>query len=99
MVELSDAEVEQIGRDAAEEVAGAGAVLRVQVEPGLGSIDEPAYFFSFVIDRDLALPHPPGMLYLEIERKIRDTLIGRGDETYPFLKIITPAEWNHRAHA
>lgn len=99
MAELLDAEVEQIGRDAAEEVAGARAVLHVQVEPGLGSIGEAAYFFSFVIDRDIALPHPPGMLYLEIEDKIRDALIGRGDETYPFLKIITPAEWNNRAHA
>jgi hypothetical protein len=99
MTELSDAEVEQIGRDAAEDVAGAGAVLRVQVTPGLGSIDEPAYFFSFVIDPGLARPHPPGMLHLEIDGKIRDALIARGDETYPFLTIITPAEWNHRAHA
>ena len=99
MTELSDAELEQIGRNAAEEEAGSGAVLRVQVEYGLGSIGEPAYFFSFVIDRDLALPHPPGMLYLEIDGKIRDALIARGDETYPFMKIITPAEWNNRAHA
>jgi hypothetical protein len=45
MVEIAEAELKEIGREAAQLVAGLGTVEDVAVTIGQDSTDRPAYFF------------------------------------------------------
>jgi hypothetical protein len=99
MSEISDIELERIGRAAAEAVTGPGAVLDVDFEHYLDSTDQPAYMFSFVIDQSMEPKIAPGLMRIRLRQRIRDELIARGDMTYPYLKVISPVDWHKPIHA
>jgi len=99
MSEVSQIDLERLARDAADEVAGAEAVHEALVEPILDSDDLPAYEFLFVIDRSKVSGYQPGEMRSKLGINIRDRLLAKGDETYPYLSIISPEEWRARALA
>jgi hypothetical protein len=93
MVELTDDELAEIGREAAAEVLGAPAVFDVRVRPILNQDGHVIYDYIFAIDRAVAVNYRPGWVTIEIGRKIQDRLWARGDETFPLLRITSPEEW------
>jgi hypothetical protein len=99
MNEISDAELERIARDAADQIAGAGAVANVAVEPGLNSLDEPVYRFSFIMNDGHALSERPGLVLIRLGQTVRDALADRGDPTRPEVQMISQADWDKYAHA
>jgi len=99
MVELTDDEVLEIGREAAAEILGAPAVadLRVKARPDQDGMI--VYDYIFVIDREKAVNYRPGHVMIDIGLLIRDKLWARGDETFPVLRITSPEEWRSGALA
>jgi hypothetical protein len=65
--------LQQLGREAAQTIAGAEAVREVEVVPGYDS-DRPVYYFSFLIDQDRAQLRS-GLLLSRLVQKLRDELI------------------------
>lgn len=61
MEEPRKSELLRLGREAAVHVVGAAAVEQVEVEAGADSANEPAYWFTFVIEEKAAIVRPrPG---------------------------------------
>jgi hypothetical protein len=92
MSDLRETDVLEIGREAAARLLGAASVQHVSVVARPDSTDDPAYYFMIVADQD-----PDGR---EASRRrgalgmaIRDALIERGDETYPYIRIVDRADW------
>jgi hypothetical protein len=75
-----------IALKAAQSVLGPGKVETVDVVSGNDSSDEPAYFISFMIDQDRDAERAV-RLWNRLAEKIRDTLVERGDEAYPYVDI------------
>jgi hypothetical protein len=98
MSRSTTAELEKIGRDAAQQVAGEGAVAQVEVVPGEDSDERPAYYFSFLIDQDRARQRP-GLVFTRLIQKLRDELIARGDGHYPVIRILDRTDWDKRKGA
>ncbi len=98
MTEMSLTELKALGRIAAEGLAGPQAVEDIDVTFGEDSLERPAYFFSFLIDkRD---PNQQrGLFYIRLIQRVRDALIARGDFIYPIIRILNREEWNKRAVA
>ena len=61
MGEITEAELVEIGREAAKAVAGEGAVGGVRVRYALDSLDRPAFDYYFAIDLD-RVPLRPGLV-------------------------------------
>jgi hypothetical protein len=93
MSEIKEADLERLGREAAEEVAGAQAVIHVRAEPDFDWTDKQIYRFYSVIDRNLMPRYKPGEMRSRLGQNIRDRLLAKGDETYPHMQIISPEEW------
>jgi hypothetical protein len=91
-------DLEELGRAAAETVAGAGAVEQVEVEDGADSSDRPVYYFSFLIDWDRSQKRP-GLLYSRLVQRLRDDLVARGDDHLPLIRIFDRKDWYKRANA
>ena len=91
------AALEQLGRDAAQNIAGEGAVQEVEVVPG-EDFERPVYYFSFLIDQDRARQRA-GLLHSRLVQKLRDELIARNDGHYPVIRILSRADWDKRASA
>ena len=96
MPQTSAAELQRLGREAAEAVAGADAVEQVEVLPGGDSLDRPAYFFSFLIDRDRARQQV-AVIHIRLLQALREELIARGDEHRPMVRILNRTDWPRRA--
>jgi hypothetical protein len=92
------AELEKLGRDAARQVAGEGAVAQVEVVLGEDSSERPVYYFSFLIDQDRARQRA-GLVRTRLVQKLRDELIARGDERYPVIQMLSRTDWDRRAGA
>jgi hypothetical protein len=93
---LSEKELLGLGRRAAMRIMGASAVKEVVVTMGQESVDQDAYFFSFLIDGDVG-SQPLSELHIRLSQEIRDRLIARHDYTYPFVEFreqLTP--WRPR---
>lgn len=88
----------EIGREAVQDVAGVGMVERVEVETGHDSLDRPALFFSFLIDRDRDRQRA-GLVRIRMVQKLRDELIARGYDHYPIIQVLSRADWEKRAGA
>ena len=91
------ADLEQLGRDAAQHVAGEEAVQEVEVMAGEES-ERPVYYFSFLIDQDRARQRA-GLLRSRLIQELRDGLIARNDGHYPIIRILSRADWDKRASA
>lgn len=98
MARLSGSELEQIGLEAAKGVVGAGAVEEVEVVAGLDTSDEPAYFFSFLVDQG-EHRQSSGLLWTRLGQKIRDALIEQGDDSYPYVRVLSRQDWESRGRA
>lgn len=99
MVELTDEELLEIGREAAADILGAPAVVDLRVKPRLDQDGKIVYDYIFVIDREQAVNYRPGHVMIDIGLGIRDKLWARGDETFPVLRITSPEEWRSGALA
>lgn len=92
MASLSEAHLKEIGLHAAQDLVGAERVEQVDVVAGADSSDEPAYFFSFLMhegeDRQRA-----ALIRTRLAQRIRDELIRRGDEVYPFVRVLRHEDW------
>jgi len=99
MVELTDAELLKIGRDAAAEILGAPAVVDLRVKAIVNEDGNVIYDYLFAIDRKLAVNYRPGQVTIDIMHRIQDKLWARGDETFPLLRITSPEAWRSGALA
>ncbi len=99
MVELTDEELLEIGREAAAEVLGAPAVVDLRVRPRLDEYDKIVYDYIFAIDWAQAMNYRPSHVTIDIAHKIQDRLWERGDETFPILRLTSPEEWRSGALA
>lgn len=97
MIQDATAALEQLGRDAAQNIAGEDAVQEVEVVPGY-DFERPVYYFSFLIDQDRARLRA-GLLLTRLIQKLRDELIARNDEHFPFIRILDRADWGKRTGA
>ena len=98
MIQITETELVEIGRTAAGRVAGLGTVDRVTVMTGQDSTDRPAYFFSFLIDKDRD-PRRVGLARIRLVQELRDALIARDDEHYPIVEVLNRADWEKREGA
>lgn len=94
MTHVPDGNLEEIGREAARGV-GAGKVERVEVVTGPDSSDRPAYFFSFLIEPDRDRQRA-ALIRTRLAQKIRDELVTRGDDRYPFIRVLGREDWGKR---
>lgn len=90
-------DVEQLGREAAQQVAGPEAVEQVEVATGY-EFDRPVYRFTFLIDQGRALL-PAGLLRTRLSQRLRDGLEARNDERQPVLRILDRTDWEKRGVA
>ena len=86
MTRIPESDLKNIGLKAAQSVLGPGKIEAIEVVSGNDSSDEPAHFFSFLVGeaRD---PQRAFRVWSSLAQKIRDTLIERGDEAYPYIRI------------
>lgn len=91
-------DLEKLGRDAAEYVAGVGVVEQVEVTRGEDTAERPVYFFSFLIDQGRARQRA-GLLRLRLVQKLRDELISKNDSHFPVIQILSREDWAKRADA
>jgi hypothetical protein len=97
MSQDATADLQQLGRDAAQYIAGKDAVQEVEVVTG-EDFDRPVYYFSFLIDQDRARQRA-GLLRTRLVQKLRDELIARNDEHHPVIRILNRTDWDKRASA
>lgn len=88
-------DLEQIGRQAAEDVAGAENVEQVEAAEGEDWTYKPAYYFAFLIDKNQE-DSPLGSLSSRISLRLRDELVSRGDYRMPFVRILNRRDWEKR---
>ncbi len=98
MSEIADMDLVEIGRKAAQLVAGLGTVERVKVTTRQDSTDRPAYFFSFLIDRDRDRQQA-GVARIRLAQRLRDELLARDDDRYPYVEVLNREEWESRERA
>ena len=98
MNELAETELTEIARTAASQVPGLGAVERVKVVEKLDSSDQPAYYFSFMIGQGYD-PGNGGMVRIRLGQNLRDALLDRNDDHYPYVTLLTRADWEKREGA
>ena len=91
-------DLEELGRAAAEQIAGKEAVQDVEVAVGQDLSERPAYYFSFLIDQSRARQRA-GLVRTRLVQKLRDDLIARGDEHYPVIRILDRTDWDRRKDA
>ncbi len=92
MREIEEEELAALGREAAAQVPGLGTVDRVKVRYGQDSTDLPAYFFTFLIERDRDRQQG-GLPRARLVQKLRDELIARDDDHYPIVTVLNQADW------
>jgi hypothetical protein len=92
MKALPDEDLVEIGYKAAGAVPGLGTVDRVRVRVGEDSTAFPAYFFSFLIDRDRDLSQR-GLTLIRLTHRLRDEIAAREDEHLPYARILDRADW------
>ena len=98
MSESTVSELERLGFDAAQEVAGTDAVKQVEVASGVDLFERPAYFFSFLIDQGLA-QHRAGLVRIRLMQKLLDELTARDDDHLPIIQILNQEDWEKRSVA
>lgn len=98
MGESTEAELVEIGRGAARDVAGEGPVEGVEVNDGLDSLGRPALNFHFSIDLDRVALRS-GLVLARLTQQLRDALHARGHDGFPYVQIMGRADWEKRRGA
>ncbi len=98
MDSMSVTELQTLARAAAEEVAGSGAVEQVDVRSGIIFNDEPAYYFSFLIDQQKAKARL-GQIMIQVGQQLRSDLDARGDPHFPHIRLFNREDWDKRVDA
>ncbi|MBD0273524.1 MAG: hypothetical protein ICV73_16545 [Acetobacteraceae bacterium] len=93
--QTSNADLPQLGREAAERVPGLGKVEKVSVWFGQDSADEPAVYFSFLIDQGQDRQQA-GLIRTRLIQELRDELLARGQERYPIEQVLDRADWERQ---
>lgn len=95
MGETATVDLPELGREAAERVPGLGRGEKVSAEFGVDSAYEPAAYFTFLIEegRDRG---QVGAARTRLARRLRDELLARGYEHYPYIQILDRADWRSR---
>lgn len=95
MSEAAAIDLPGLGREAAERVPGLGKVEKVLAEFGVDSAYEPAAYFTFLLEegRDR---EQVGLTRARLIQRLRDTLLARGYEHYPYIRILDRADWQSR---
>jgi len=91
-------DLQKLGRDAAQDVAGVDTVEEVEVVSGEDSTDRPVYKFYFLIEKAPAKQRA-GLLRTRLVQRLRDELAARGDTHYPIIHILSRTDWEKRAVA
>jgi len=86
-------EIVQLGIEAAKELLGDDAQVRLTVETGVDSTDEPAYWFSFQIRKGKVFEFPPGLFRIRLIQGLIDKLSARGDTHYPLIERLVVTDW------
>lgn len=76
-------------------MAGTGKVEKVSVWFGQDSADQPAVYFSFLIDEGQDRQRV-GLVRTRLIQELRDDLLARGFEQYPIVQILNRADWERR---
>jgi len=95
MIDIDNSELVEVGLKAAAQVEGLGKIERVKVVTRLDESDQPAYYFRFMTD-DFA---GRGLAFTRLGMKIRDELIARGDDRYPYISVMSRSDWEKREGA
>lgn len=98
MAHLPDTELRRIGRKVAGHIMGPGKVKRVDVVTGQDSTDQPAHYFSFLLDQDRDR-QVAALLRTRLAQKLRDELLAHDDPGYPFIRILSQQDWDKRERA
>ena len=91
-------DIEKLGYEAAQEVAGSDAVEQVEVVAGGDDSDRPVYYFSFLIDQSRARQRA-GLVRIRLMQKLDDELLARGDEHRAVIRILDREDWGKRRDA
>ena len=87
MSHVTDTELKELGRSAAQLSRGRIETHFVEVKSGEDASGDPAYFFQYEV------PQPSDSqtvadVSAKIARLLRDTLIQRGDENFPYVRLM-----------
>jgi hypothetical protein len=93
--QTSTTDLSQLGREAAQHVAGVGEIEKVSVSFGHDSADQPALYFSFLIDQGQDRQRT-GVVHTRLIQKLRDALLARGYEQYPIVRVLSRADWERQ---
>jgi hypothetical protein len=91
MSPFSARELQDIALREARRVLG-DDVEAIDVREGVGSFDEPAYFITYRF-RDNATRFAAFDRETTLFLAIRDALLERGDERFPFMRMLGPEDW------
>ncbi len=92
MSDLRETDVLEIGREAALRLIGHDRVQQVTVAAYPDTTDNPAYHFMIIARQDPD-PMKASLIRRDLGMTIRDALLNRGDESYPYLRILSPEDW------
>lgn len=92
---VPDEEIREIALRAARKRLG-DAVEDVDAMAGADTSEEPAWFISFLVERDRM---GTGTDSIRIGQQIRDELCRRGDEAYPYISFLERKDWHRREGA
>ena len=98
MTHLPDTELKKLGRKAAGHIMGRGKVKRVDVVSGADSTDQPAHYFSFLLDQDRDR-QVAALLRTRLAQKLRDELLAHDAPGYPYIRIRSEQDWDKRERA
>jgi hypothetical protein len=98
MIQTSTADLEQLARDAAREIAGPEALEQVEVETVTDLDDRPAYHFTFLLNPERVEQHA-GLTKIRLGLRLLDDLTARGDEHRPLIRILDRTDWEKRGSA
>lgn len=93
MIDDDDASLSDLGRSAASSVYGPERVKNIKVVTGEDFTGRPAHFFSFLIEQDRSRSDI-GMQRIRLSQALRDELMARDDDHYPFVRVFDRADWD-----
>ena len=79
----------------AERAIGPNKIDRVAVGSGKDWRDEPAYHFNIEIGPDSKRPFRAEDL-VQLGLALTNALAGKGDDTFPYIRVLTTADWANR---
>ncbi len=81
-------DIVQLGIEAAKELLGDDAQVRLTVEVGAYFTDDPVYQFFYRIRKGKVYDYPPGLLRIRLIQRLTDKLAERGDTRFPLIQLL-----------